>query len=115
MRIFKEFTFEAAHRLPKVPIDHKCYRLHGHSWKTRLWLEGTIDEMGWIRDFADIYGVFLPLMDRLDHNYLNDIIENPTSENVAIWIFNEVKPSIPQLCQVDVQETCTCGVEYTGD
>ncbi|MBB3046021.1 6-pyruvoyltetrahydropterin/6-carboxytetrahydropterin synthase [Litorivivens lipolytica] len=117
MDVFKEFTFEAAHRLPNVPVGHKCSRLHGHSFHVRLTISGDLDPTrGWIMDFSDIKAVFKPVYDRLDHHYLNDIpgLENPTSENLAIWIWNEVKPLLPQLSAVEIRETCTSGCVYRG-
>ena len=118
MRIFKEFSFEAAHRLPHVPPEHKCARLHGHSFAVRLTLDGPVGESsGWLRDFADIEAAFAPLLARLDHYYLNDIkgLENPTSENIARWIWQRLKPTLPELWEVEVRETCTSGCHYRGD
>jgi 6-pyruvoyltetrahydropterin/6-carboxytetrahydropterin synthase len=117
MDIFKEFTFESAHRLPNVPAGHKCARLHGHSFKVELYVTGDIDESaGWIIDFADIKAAFKPLLEQLDHNYLNEIegLENPTSEHIAIWIWDRLKPRLPQLSKVVVRETCTSGAIYRG-
>ena len=116
--IFKEFTFEAAHLLPNVPEGHKCGRLHGHSFHVELHVAGPIEsKSGWLMDFADIKTSFDPLFRRLDHNYLNEIegLENPTSENIARWIWNELKPTVPQLSQVVIRETCTCGAIYRGE
>jgi 6-pyruvoyltetrahydropterin/6-carboxytetrahydropterin synthase len=118
MDLYKEFRFEAAHRLPNVPEGHKCGRLHGHSFRVELHVSGPIDpSTGWVIDFADIKKAFKPHLDRLDHFYLNDIegLENPTSENIAIWIWRRVKPAIPLLSKVVVSETCTCGCVYFGD
>lgn len=117
MEIFKEFVFEAAHRLPNVPDGHKCARLHGHSWRGVIYVRGEVDpRTGWIMDFGEIKTRFQPLYDRLDHHYLNDIpgLENPTSEVVAQWIWRELKPLLPQLCRVIVHETCTSGAIYEG-
>jgi 6-pyruvoyltetrahydropterin/6-carboxytetrahydropterin synthase len=117
MDIFKEFIFEAAHRLPHVPEGHKCGRLHGHSFKVRIYVSGDVDtHSGWILDFADLKKSFQHLYQQLDHNYLNDIdgLENPTSENLAIWIWQNLKPTLPLLSKVEVHETCTCGCIYTG-
>jgi len=89
VEIFKEFTFESAHRLPHVPEGHKCGRLHGHSFRVAIYLEGEVNpHTGWIRDFSEIKQIFKPVYERLDHNYLNDLpgLENPTSENLAVWI-----------------------------
>lgn len=118
VEIYKEFSFEAAHRLPNVPPGHKCGRLHGHSFKVELRLRGTIDErMGWFRDFADLKAAFKPLEERLDHNYLNEIpgLENPTAENLARWIWRGLKPGLPDLFRVIVRETCTAGCIYGGE
>jgi 6-pyruvoyl tetrahydropterin synthase/QueD family protein len=115
MEIFKEFIFEAAHRLPNVPPGHKCGRLHGHSFRLELHIQGTVDpHTGWIIDFAEIKQAFKPIYNQLDHNYLNDIegLENPTSENLAQWIWNQVFPVLPQLCKVVIRETCTSGCIY---
>ena len=105
MEIYKKFHIEAAHRLPNVPEGHKCARLHGHSFQVELSVAGTPGEStGWIMDFTDIKNAFKPIYDRLDHHYLNDVpgLENPTSENLARWIWNELN----QLCRYLVK--CTC-------
>ncbi len=117
MRIYKEFTVESAHRLPNVPEGHKCARLHGHSIKIEVHIDGPVGaNSGWVMDFGDIKKAFSPLFEKLDHNYLNDIegLENPTSENISIWIWNHLKPKLPGLCQVIVRETCTGGSVYNG-
>ncbi len=118
VRLFKDFSFEAAHRLPNVPVGHKCGRLHGHSFKVRVVLEGPVDEkFGWLIDFAEIKQAFRPLHDQLDHYYLNDIdgLVNPTSEILAVWIWERLKPSLPHLFEVTVYETCTAGTTYGGE
>ncbi|MFT4614565.1 MAG: 6-pyruvoyltetrahydropterin/6-carboxytetrahydropterin synthase [Bacteroidia bacterium] len=118
MQIYKEFHFEAAHRLPNVPEGHKCARLHGHSFHVRICVEGDAPEPGgWVMDFADLKSVFKPLLDQLDHYYLNDIagLENPTSENIARWIWQRLKPGLPLLSAVEIRETCTSGCIYQGD
>lgn len=115
--IFREFTFEAAHRLPNLPPDHKCTRLHGHSYLVIVHVEGPIDEtLGWVMDFGDIKAAMKPVIGRLDHYYLNDIpgLENPTSENLAAWIWREVEPQLPEVAMVTVRETCTSGCTYRG-
>jgi 6-pyruvoyltetrahydropterin/6-carboxytetrahydropterin synthase len=117
MSIFKEFTFEAAHRLPYVPANHKCHRLHGHSFRVEIHVSGEVDpRTGWILDFSEIKSAFKPLHAELDHNYLNEILglENPTSENVAAWIWQRLELTLPGLSQVVVRETCTSGCVYTG-
>lgn len=118
MEIFKEFNFEAAHRLPNVPPGHKCARLHGHSFLVRLVVSGPVGEdSGWVMDFGDIKKVFKPVWEQLDHHYLNDIagLENPTSENIAKWIWLQLKPALPELSRVEIRETCTSGCIYSGD
>ena len=115
--IFKEFTFEAAHHLPHVPDGHKCGRLHGHSFRVALHITGPVEpDSGWLMDFADLKEAFAPLYEQLDHHYLNEIdgLENPTSENIARWIWDNMKRVLPQLAQVVVQETCTSGAVYRG-
>ena len=117
MEIYKAFSIEAAHRLPNLPEDHKCYRLHGHSYKIEVHVTGEVDQKtGWIMDFADISAAFKPLFERLDHHYLNEIegLENPTSENLARWIWRQLKPALPLLSSVVVKETCTAGCVYEG-
>jgi 6-pyruvoyltetrahydropterin/6-carboxytetrahydropterin synthase len=118
MELYKEFGFEAAHRLPNVPTGHKCGRLHGHSFRVVLHVEGPVDSaMGWVIDYADIKKSFGPTLDRLDHHYLNEIegLENPTSENLARWIWRRVKPELPPLTKVVVSETCSSGCAYRGE
>ncbi len=118
MEIFKEFTFEAAHKLPKTPPGHKCRRLHGHSFRVEVHVKGDVGEAtGWIIDFADIKKAFAPLRKQLDHNYLNEIegLENPTSEILARWIWQKLEPTLPGLCKIVVRETCTSGCIYRGE
>jgi 6-pyruvoyltetrahydropterin/6-carboxytetrahydropterin synthase len=118
MEIFKDFTFEAAHRLPHVPPEHKCARLHGHSFKVRVYVTGPLEQpLGWVIDFADIKQAFKPIEQQLDHYYLNEIegLENPTSENLARWVWQRLKPRLPGLTQLVVQETCTSGCVYRGE
>lgn len=115
--IFRAFTIEAAHRLPKVPVGHKCARLHGHSFRVELHLAGEVaEDTGWLLDFAEVKTAFQPTYDRLDHHFLNDVpgLENPTSENLARWIWEQMKPLLPLLSKVIVHETCTSGCVYVG-
>jgi len=118
LEIFKAFTLESAHRLPNVPAGHKCARVHGHSFRVELHVSGPVDEhLGWVMDFADVKAAFDPLYRQLDHHYLNDVpgLENPTSENLAKWIWQRLQPVLPQLSAVVVHETCTSGARYTGE
>ncbi|MEU7609384.1 6-carboxytetrahydropterin synthase QueD [Micromonospora zamorensis] len=117
MEIYREFTFEAAHRLPRVPDGHKCARLHGHSYKVQVHVRGDVDPAtGWVMDFAEIKKAFRPLHDQLDHYYLNDVpgLDNPTSENLARWIWERLIDQLP-LSEILVRETCTSGCVYRGD
>lgn len=117
MDIFKVFQVEAAHHLPNVPEDHQCRRLHGHSFIIEIHVSGPVgQDTGWVMDFADLKASFQPLYDQLDHNYLNEIegLENPTSENLAMWIWDKLIPVLPQLTKVAVKETCNAGCVYTG-
>ncbi len=131
--IYKSFAAEAAHRLPNVPVGHKCGRLHGHSFQIKLhvggvprkgretykpWrVGGEVDpQAGWVEDFADVKAAFEPIHKSIDHAYLNEIpgLQNPTSENIARWIWDQLKPALCGLVAVEVQETCTCGAIYRG-
>jgi 6-pyruvoyltetrahydropterin/6-carboxytetrahydropterin synthase len=113
----KEFSLESAHRLPHVPADHKCARLHGHSFRVTGRVSGNVDpRLGWLIDYADISIAFAPLQDELDHRYLNEVpgIENPTSELLARFIFDRLKPTLPQVSAIVVAETCSSRCVYTG-
>ena len=117
VEIFKEFRFEAAHRLPNVAPGHKCARLHGHSFQVSIHVEGPVGgESGWVQDFSDLGCAWKPLSEVLDHNYLNEIdgLDNPTSENLACWIWDRVVVNLPALSKVVVRETCTSGCVYSG-
>jgi 6-pyruvoyltetrahydropterin/6-carboxytetrahydropterin synthase len=117
MDIFKVFQIEAAHRLPHVPAGHKCARLHGHSFRIEIHDSGEPQpHTGWVMDFADIKTAFAPVFDEIDHRCLNDIpgLENPTSEQLAIWIWRRLQPSLTSLSKVVIHETCTSGCVYTG-
>lgn len=111
----KTFQFEAAHKLPNVPADHKCARLHGHSFRVEVVVAGECDpKMGWLMDYAEISEAFRPLLDQLDHHYLNDIpgLENATSEMLAKWIWDRLKPQLPLLAEIAVAETCMSRCVY---
>ena len=117
MELRKSFQFEAAHALPHVPSGHKCRRLHGHSFVVEIVVEGPMDpQFGWVMDYADIKAAFKPLWEQLDHHSLNEIpgMENPTSEVVAVWIWDRLKPLLPLLTEIVVAETCTAKCVYRG-
>lgn len=118
MEIYKEFTIEAAHLLPNLPNGHKCKRLHGHSFRIEVHISGGVDKHhGWVKDFADIGECFKPIFDILDHHYLNEIdgLENPTSENLARWIWKKLQHDLPQLSSIVIKETCNSGCIYRGE
>ncbi|HKB39813.1 MAG TPA: 6-carboxytetrahydropterin synthase QueD [Gemmataceae bacterium] len=115
--IYKVFSIEAAHRLPNVPPGHKCGRLHGHSFRVEIHASGRVgQESGWVMDFAELKEAFQPVCDQLDHRYLNEVegLSNPTSENLAVWIWQRLRPALPALSKVVVCETCTSGCVYEG-
>ena len=117
MELYKEFSIEAAHYLPNVPEGHKCKCMHGHSFKVRIVIEGEVGtQTGWVMDFADITAAFEPCYRQLDHHCLNEIegLENPTSENLAKWIWNHLKPDLPLLSRVEIAETCTSGCRFSN-
>ena len=109
LELRKTFQFEAAHLLPKLPLAHKCRRLHGHSFQVEVVVVGEADpKFGWVMDYAEISTAFKPIWEKLDHHYLNEIpgLKNPTSEVLAIWIWRKLKPKLPLLTEVVVAETC---------
>jgi 6-pyruvoyltetrahydropterin/6-carboxytetrahydropterin synthase len=117
MELRKTFQFEAAHLLPHLPETHKCRRLHGHSFQVEIVVEGPCDpQLGWVMDYGEMKSIFRPIWDQLDHRYLNEVpgLENPTSENIAIWIWERLKPRLPLLTEVVVAETCTARCIYRG-
>ena len=117
VRLSKTFGFEAAHWLPCFPPEHKCRRMHGHSFRVEVVVEGPLDPAkGYLMDFGDLKAAAQPLEQALDHRCLNEIpgLENPTSEMIARWIWDRLKPTMPLLAEVIVQETCTSRCSYRG-
>ena len=118
MQIFREFKFEAAHSLPRAPEGHKCRRLHGHSYRLFVHVEGTVDpHTGWVCDFAEIKKGVEPIIDLLDHQFLNEIpgLEQSTVENLARWLWPRLKAAVPGLARIVLWETATSGCEYRGE
>lgn len=118
VRLVKEFRFEAAHRLPRVPEGHKCARIHGHSFKVEVSIRGPVDPAtGWFLDYEVVDGAWRPIHERLDHRYLNEIegLENPTSEHLARWLWERLVSALPGLERVTLWETCDARCEYEGD
>jgi 6-pyruvoyltetrahydropterin/6-carboxytetrahydropterin synthase len=118
MEIYKEFTIEAAHWLPNVPEGHKCRRLHGHSFRIAIHACGPLDpQQGWVMDFGEIKAAYKAIEEQIDHRCLNEVagLENPTSENLARWLWTRLRPALPLLCKIVVKETCTSGCVYAGE
>lgn len=118
MEIYKRFVFDSAHFLPNVPDGHKCKNIHGHTYRLTVYLEGDLDEeLQWVMDFKDLKDVVRPVIDTLDHRLMNDIegLENPTAERIAVWIWDKIKPNLPLLSKIELNETPTSGVVYRGE
>ena len=117
VRLVKTFGFEAAHFLPSFPEGHKCRRMHGHSFKVDVVVEGEIPTgQSYLVDYGEVKAVIDPIEKRLDHVCLNDIagLEDPTSEMIARWLWENLRPSLPLLVAIVVYETCTSRCEYSG-
>jgi 6-pyruvoyltetrahydropterin/6-carboxytetrahydropterin synthase len=117
MKIFKQFTFDAAHFLPNVPAGHKCREIHGHTYHLKIILEGELASgFEWVMDFGELKKQVNPVIDEVDHKFLNQVkgLENPTCENLAIWIWNKISPALPLLKSIELNETPTSGVVYEG-
>ena len=117
MVIFKKFAFDSAHFLPNVPIGHKCKNIHGHTYHLTVFLEGDLEsDLQWVMDFKELKDVVKPVIDQLDHQLMNEIegLENPTAERITIWIWNQIKPKLPLLSKLELNETPTSGVVYDG-
>lgn len=118
VRLTKDFRFESAQTLPRVGAGHKCGKLHGHSFKVEISVEGEVNpETGWFYDHAEISRAMKPLVAQLDHAYLNDILglENPTIELMARWLWDRLAPQCPGLCEIVIHETPTARCHYRGD
>ncbi len=122
--ITKKFDFEAAHFIPAFEEGHKCREMHGHSFKVEVKIKGELnEELGILMDFADIKAVVKPYIEYMDHACLNTLgerddialLKNPTSENICIWLYQELAPKLPMLKSISVAETCTSGAEYYQD
>ena len=115
--LYKQFTFDAAHYLPKVPDGHKCKQMHGHTYHLTIFIEGEVlKERGWVLDFGDIKELLKPVLGIIDHALLNNIpgLENPTAELFSIWLWDKIKPLLPELKKIELKETPTSGVIYEG-
>ncbi len=109
------FQIESARFLPKLPAGHPCARMHGHSFKIILTLRGPLlPDVGWVQDYHEITEVMKPLLGELDHRVLNEVkgLENPTSELLAVWIYDHAKAKLPLLKSVTIMETPTTECTY---
>lgn len=137
IEISKWFEFEAAHSLPHLPHTHKCHRLHGHSYKLRVTCAGEINpDFGWVIDYADISKVVDTIIIAIDHTNLDQLFNVPprpetlesgaprvkvgrdhqtrpsTAENLAIWFYNQLKPTLPSVVEIQIKETSSSSVIY---
>ncbi len=120
IQLTKTFRFEAAHWLPQFPEGHKCRRLHGHSFIVEVTLCGEPDDSGILMDFGVVKNLVKPVIDKLDHQCLNDLgekwndelLKKPSSENLAKWLYKQIKHLIPMLYSITVHETCTSKCTY---
>src|SRR5690348_6132070 len=111
-KIGRTYRFESAHYLPLLPEGHKCRNLHGHNYRVDIVTSGTLDERGFVKDFAEIDAEILPLIKQLDHRLLNEVegLENPTAEIIAAWFFHRIKG-----CErVRIYENDDCWAEVTS-
>jgi 6-pyruvoyltetrahydropterin/6-carboxytetrahydropterin synthase len=116
-RLTKDYYFEAAQTLPCAPEGHKCRQMHGHSFKVEVSIEGEAKApTGWVYDHAEISAAMKPLLDQLDHGYLNEVpgLENPTIENMCAWFWRELSPKLPGLAEIVVHETPTARCSFRG-
>lgn len=117
-RLTKDFQFESAQALPMVPAGHKCRNVHGHSFTVEVSIEGEVNpETGWIYDHAELSKAMNPILEMLDHAYLNDIpgLENPTIELMAAWFWKRLAPQCPGLCEIVIRETPSARCSYRGE
>jgi 6-pyruvoyltetrahydropterin/6-carboxytetrahydropterin synthase len=118
MRIYKEFTFEAAHLLPWAPPGHPNARVHGHSFRVRVTVDGEPnDETGVVVHFDDLETAMADARDALDHRFLNDIegLGAPTLERIAKWLWDRLHNRLPGLTEIEVaRDTCHEGCVYRG-
>jgi 6-pyruvoyltetrahydropterin/6-carboxytetrahydropterin synthase len=114
--IWRRYRFESAHRLPNVGVGHKCGRMHGHGFEAIVHADMDLDQLEIGIDYDHMDALWSPLHEQLDHVCLNDLpgLENPTSELVSSWIWQRLKPQLPQLSWVTVYETATSGAHFDG-
>ena len=115
MLVEKEVRFESAHLLPYY--DGPCKNLHGHSYRLVIQVQGEVDpRSGIIIDFYELHrAVKAEVLDQLDHKYLNDFMENPTAEHIALFIWRRLKPALPGLVELRLYETTDSCIVFRGD
>ncbi len=113
VRLSASYSFSAARQLPNLPDGHKCRRLHGHSFRVEVSVAGPLDARGFVLDYGDLDAAVQPLIDRLDHRYLNDIegLENPTSEILALWLKERIATALNMRPTVRIYETARYWIE----
>lgn len=118
MRIYRDFNFEAAHYLPSAPPGHPNSRIHGHSFRARIWVQGEPDpETGLVLHFDDLSAAIAEAREALDHRMLNDVpgLEFPTLERITMWLWNRLANRVPGLARVEVlRDSCQEGCVYDG-
>ena len=117
MEVFKIFSIESARALKHLEDGHPCKNLHGHSFKIKITVDGAVNtDTGFVIDFNDIDIAFQPILKIIDHSYLNNIkgLENPSSENLCVWIWSKLQPSLPGLSIIEIKETDSTGCIYKG-
>jgi 6-pyruvoyltetrahydropterin/6-carboxytetrahydropterin synthase len=119
LKLYKEFFFEAAHFLPSAPSGHPNSRIHGHSFRLRVMLQGDPDpQTGLLMNLGDIAAAMQPILEQLDHRLLNEVegLQVATLENLVRWIWERAKPALPALAEIAVsRDTCMEGCIYSGE
>jgi 6-pyruvoyltetrahydropterin/6-carboxytetrahydropterin synthase len=118
VRLSRQFQFEASHALSHLPASHPCHSLHGHSYGVSVEVSGDVDEAsGFLVDYADIHKAVKPIIDVLDHRHLNDVegLKLATTEFIAKYLWDRVKPRLPGLCRITISETGSTQCTYEGE
>jgi 6-pyruvoyltetrahydropterin/6-carboxytetrahydropterin synthase len=118
VELCRKYNFSAAHYLPRVPREHKCRRLHGHSYEIEVGVRGEVDpEVGWLMDYGSIDQQVKPILAELDHRTLNDVpgLENATSEILCGWLWERLEGRLPGLHRISIAETCAAACHYYGE
>ena len=117
VELTKTYHFEAAHALTRAPEGHRCRHIHGHTYQVDVTLRGPVDpDVGWLMDYGDITAAVKPVIELLDHQFLNEVegLSQPTSENLCAWLWDHISRSTPHLWEICVRETPTSRCRYRG-